>query len=154
MTCRSSYYSPGEQKVGVLYDNRLTFQSATLILTSPSSVVDDFAGRPPMRVDFTTSIQGSSSPLTLIVLHMKAFADQASYDRRQRAGAALKSYLDSFLPSSRVFVVGDWNDDVDVSITFDAGNPLPSPYENFVAAASDYAFVTRPLRAPPPASRT
>jgi hypothetical protein len=138
----SSYYSPGEQKVGVLYDNRLTFQSATLILTSSDA---DFAGRPPLRVDFTTSIQGSSTPLTLIVLHMKAFDDQASYDRRQRAGAALKSYLDSFLPSSHVLVVGDWNDDVDVSITDNAGTPLPSPYENFLADPNDYSFVTRPL---------
>jgi hypothetical protein len=138
----SSYYGPAEQKLGVLYDSRLTFQSATLILTSSAT---DFAGRPPMRVDFTTPIQGSSSPLTLIVLHMKAFEDQVSYDRRQRAGAALKSYLDSVLPSSRVFVVGDWNDDVDVSISRDGGVPLPSPYENFVAAPNDYSFITRPL---------
>ncbi|HVG63082.1 MAG TPA: putative Ig domain-containing protein [Hyalangium sp.] len=138
----SNYYSASEQKLGVLYDSRLTFQSATLILTSWAT---DFAGRPPMRVDFTTSIQGSSTPLTLIVLHMKAFDDQVSYDRRQRAGAALKSYLDSALPSSRVFVVGDWNDDVDVSITHDGGVPLPSPYENFLAAPNDYTFITRPL---------
>jgi hypothetical protein len=141
----SNFYSAGEQKLGVLYDNRLTFQSATLILTSPQSVVDDFAGRPPMRVDFTTTIQGSSTPLTVIVLHMKAFDDRASYDRRQRAGAALKSYIDSFLPFSHVLVVGDWNDDVDVSITDEGGFPLASPYDNFVTAPNDYAFVTRPL---------
>jgi hypothetical protein len=142
VTLGSNYYGPTEQKLGVLYDSRLTFQSATLILTRAAN---DFAGRPPMRVDFTTSIQGSSAPLTLIVLHMKAFADQASYDRRQRASAALKSYLDSVLPTSRVFVVGDWNDDVDVSITYDGGVPLPTPYENFVAAPNDYSFITRPL---------
>jgi hypothetical protein len=135
------YYGPTEQKVGVLYDSRLTYQSATLILTSFDN---DFAGRPPLRVDFLTRINGVNSPLTVIVLHMKAFADQTSYDRRQRAGAALKNYLDA-LPSSRVFVVGDWNDDVDQSITFSGGIPLPSPYESFNQDFNDYAFVTRPL---------
>jgi len=136
-----NYYPPNSQKLGVLYDTRLTFQSATLILTA---FANDFAGRPPLRVDFLTSIHGSESPLTVIVLHMKAFADQASYDRRQRASAALKNYLDA-LPSSRVLVVGDWNDDVDQSITFDAGIALPSPYENFNQDFNDYTFVTRPL---------
>jgi hypothetical protein len=97
-------------------------------------------------VDFTTSIHGTPSTLTVIVLHMKAFEDRASYDRRQRASVALKNYLDSTLPSGRVLVLGDWNDDVDVSISNDTtGTPLPSPYENFLAAPSAYTFITRPL---------
>ncbi|WP_224369118.1 putative Ig domain-containing protein [Hyalangium versicolor] len=143
VTLGSSYYSTSEQKPGVLYDSRLSVQSATVILTSFDS---DFGGRPPLRVDFTTSIHGATVPLTVIVLHMKAFDDQASYDRRQRASVALKNYIDSTLPSSRVFVIGDWNDDVDVSIAHDSnGIPLPTPYENFLAAPADYTFVTRPL---------
>jgi hypothetical protein len=137
-----NYYSPGEQKVGVLYDNRLSFLDAGLILTSAST---DFAGRPPMRVDFSTRIHGTASPLVVIVLHMKAFDDGDSYARRQRASAALKSYLDAVLPSHRVLVIGDWNDDVDVSITRDGGVPVASPFENFVNDPDDYAFVTRPL---------
>jgi hypothetical protein len=139
----SSYYSPGEQKLGVLYDSQLTLQDARLILTEADV---DFAGRPPLRVDFTTSIHGSDSALTVILVHMKAFEDLASYDRRQRASIALKNYLDTNLPSSRVLVLGDWNDDVDVSISHDTtGTPLPSPYDNFVSAPSAYSFVTRPL---------
>jgi hypothetical protein len=146
----SNYYGPTEQKVGVLFDSRFTFQSASLILTSAAN---DFAGRPPLRVDFLTSINGAPAPLTLIVLHMKAFADQTSYDRRQRAGTALKNYLDA-MPSSRVIVVGDWNDDVDQSITFSGGVPLPSPYESFNQDFNDYAFITRPLSLAGEASTT
>lgn len=139
----SSYYSPSSQKLGVLYNNKLVYQSATLILREAAT---DFGGRPPMRVDFLISIHGASTPLTVIVLHMKAFEDQASYDKRQRASTALKNYLDANLPTQRVFVVGDWNDDVDVSITDSTtGTPLPSPYEGFVADSSHYSFVTRPL---------
>lgn len=139
----SSYYTPSEQKVGVLYNSRLVYQSATLILREAST---DFGGRPPLRVDFLTPIHGVDTPLTVIVLHMKAFADQPSYDKRQRAGIALKNYLDANLPTQHVFVLGDWNDDVDVSITYgSSGTPLPTPYEGFVADSSHYTFVTRPL---------
>jgi hypothetical protein len=138
----SDYYSTQEQKLGVLYDSRLTFRDAGLILTESDF---DFAGRPPMRVDFATPIHGADSLLTVIVVHMKANDDRSSYDRRQRAGAALKNYLQNYLPSDRVLVVGDWNDDVDVSITHESGTPLPSPYDNFVYDPNNYAFVTRPL---------
>jgi hypothetical protein len=93
-------------------------------------------------VDFSTVIDGVSQPLVVIVLHMKAFDDQSSYDRRQGASLALKQYLDTYVPFERVLVVGDWNDDVDVSITRDAGVPLPSPYQNFVEDSADYRFVT------------
>ena len=119
------------------------YQRARLILLEASS---DFGGRPPLRVDFRTSIHGVDTPLTVIVLHMKAFDDQASYDKRQRAASALKNYLDTNLPTAYVFVLGDWNDDVDVSITDGpTGSPLPTPYEGFVADPSHYTFVTRPL---------
>ncbi|MBZ4421375.1 putative Ig domain-containing protein [Myxococcus sp. RHSTA-1-4] len=137
----SSWYSIGEQKPGILYDSSLTFQGAQLILTSQSA---DFAGRPPLRVDFT--ISGLDEPLVVIVLHMKAFADQVSYGQRQRAGSALKSYLDSLLPTERVLVIGDWNDDVDRSITRDDfGAYLASPFEPFVLDTPNYTFITRPL---------
>jgi hypothetical protein len=135
----SSWYSAGEQKVGVLFDSSLTFQSAAVILTQYN---DAFGFRPPLRVDFTTVIDGVSQPLVVIVLHMKAFSDLASYDRRQSASLALKQYLDTYLPFERVLVVGDWNDDVDESITRSGGIPLPSPYQNFVDDSADYKFVT------------
>jgi hypothetical protein len=137
----SSWYSNGEQKPGILYDSALTYRSAQLVLTSQSS---DFGGRPPLRVDF--NVRGLSEPLVVIVLHMKAFEDLTSYGQRQRAGAALKSYLDTVLPSERVLVIGDWNDDVDRSITRDgSGTYLASPYEPFVLDSPRYTFITQPL---------
>ncbi len=136
----ASWYSSSEQKVGVLFDTSLlTFKRAEVILTEHN---DDFSSRPPLRVDFSTVIDGVSQPLVILVVHMKALDDQASYDKRQRASVALKQYLDTFLPFERVLVVGDWNDDVDVSVTHSSGTPLPSPYQNFVDDPADYRFVT------------
>lgn len=139
----SSWYSTSEQKLAVLFDTAtLTFKRAEVILTEHN---DDFSSRPPLRVDFSTSIDGVSQPLVLIVVHMKALDDQASHDKRQRASVALKQYLDTYLPFERVLVVGDWNDDVDVSVTSGASGPLPSPYQNLVEDSADYRFVTDAL---------
>jgi hypothetical protein len=139
----SSWYSAGEQKPGILYDSALTLVGAQLILTSQAA---EFGGRPPLRVDFTARVQGTPVSLVVIVLHMKAFDDEVSYGQRQRSGAALKGYLDTLLPSERVLVIGDWNDDIDRSITRgDGGAYLASPFEPFVLDSASYTFITRPL---------
>ena len=65
----------------------------------------------------------------------------SSWQRRLNASNALKSYLDTTYPTQKVIVVGDWNDDVDTSIT----SGQASPYQNFVSDAADYAFPTRAL---------
>ncbi|MFY2556848.1 putative Ig domain-containing protein [Corallococcus terminator] len=137
----SSWYSFNEQKPGILYDSSLAFQHAELILTANDYA---FGGRPPLRVDFTTVINGASAPIIVIVLHMKAFADVDSHTRRQEASTALKAYLDA-LPTARVFVLGDWNDDVDRSITFSGGVYLPTPFQNFLDDPTHYTFITKVL---------
>ncbi|MFY1828962.1 lamin tail domain-containing protein, partial [Myxococcus fulvus] len=131
-------YSTSEQKPAILYDDSVTFQSAELILVESEFL---FGGRPPLRVDFT--LRGTTTPLTVIVLHMKAFADEYSHGRRLEASLGLKSYLDN-QALQNVFVIGDWNDDVDVSITTVAGVPLATPYENFTSD-SRYTFITGAL---------
>ncbi|MFP2903838.1 putative Ig domain-containing protein [Pyxidicoccus sp. 3LFB2] len=137
------WYSPGEQKPGILYDSTLTFRGAQLILTAQAA---DFGGRPPLRVDFTQRIQGTEVSLAVIVVHMKAFEDEVAYGQRQRSGAALKHYLDTGMASERVLVIGDWNDDVDRSISRgDDGTYRVSPFESFVLDSSQYTFITRPL---------
>ena len=139
----SSWYGGGEQKPGILYDSSVTFQGAELILTTDA---DEFGGRPPLRVNFTIRVRGVTEPLVVIVLHMKALDDEVSYGRRRQAALVLKNYLDTQLPSVRVLVVGDWNDDVDRSITRgDGGTYLASPFEPFVLDPTRHTFITRPL---------
>jgi hypothetical protein len=148
VTGSTSPYGTNSQKLGVLYDHTLTFQSARLILNDATNL-PDFSNRPPLRVDFTTEIQDVETPLTVIVVHMRAeSADPTGpRDARQRASAALKKYIDDNLPTQHVLVVGDWNDDVDVSITLDpnSGTPLPTPYQDFVSDSEGYTFITRAL---------
>jgi len=132
-------YSPAEQKVALLYRTQVaSVRSAQLILTGDSSLEYAFAYRPPLRVDLDLRLQdGGTEPIVVIVLHLKAYGDLASRDRRQISSAALKAYLDSTLPAEKVAVVGDWNDDLDFST---AGGT--SPFQNFLDDPARYRFVT------------
>ncbi|MBN1209015.1 MAG: hemagglutinin [Myxococcaceae bacterium] len=139
VTNGSSYYSAWEQKLAVFYKSAgVNVLNAEVILTGN---LNDFAGRPPLRVDLRITRNGASVDLVAIVVHLKAFADLSSYDRRVRAAGALKTYLDTTLPTARVIVLGDWNDDVDTSIA--AGQP--TPFKNFLDAPAEYTFLTQPL---------
>ena len=134
-----SGFSNTEQKVGILYKSSLaTLLGAKIILTANDY---DFAGRPPMEVKLRVTLNALTEDIVVIVLHMKCCTDDESYTRRLNASNALKAYLDATYPTQKVFVIGDWNDDVDVSIN--AGRP--SPFKNFVDAASSYRFPTKAL---------
>lgn len=139
VTSGSTYYSASEQKVGLIFRTSMaTVLSSRIILTGNDS---DFAGRPPLEVKLRITLNGTTEDVVFIVLHMKAFNDVASWQRRQNASIALKSYLDATYPTQKVVVVGDWNDDVDTSIT----SGQPSPYANFVSDAARYTYPTKAL---------
>ena len=134
-----SDFSNTEQKVGILYKTSVaTLLGAKIILTANDY---DFAGRPPMEVNLRVTVNGTTEDIIVIVLHAKCCTDATSYTRRQNASIALKSYLDTTYPTQKVFVIGDWNDDVDTSINIGQA----SPYKNFVDATSTYRFETKAL---------
>ena len=139
----AAYYSDfggNELKVGLIYRaGAITVDSARVILTGYDH---EFAGRPPLQVHLTVGDDSTATPLVVIVLHAKAGADAADRDRRAAGSEALLAYLDERYPAAAVLVLGDFNDDVDESIT--AGRP--SPYANFVDSAG-YAFPTAALSA-------
>lgn len=134
-----SDYNGTEQKVGILYKSSLaTVLDARIILTAYDS---DFAGRPPLQVTFRVTLNGRTEDVVVIVLHAKCCSTSDGWQRRRNASNALKSYLDANHASRKVWVVGDFNDDLDESIT----SGQPSPYENFVDDGADYAFPSAAL---------
>ncbi len=139
VTSGSAYYTASEQKLGFLYDtSKVQVNGASLILTAHDG---DFAGRPPLRVDTTVTVDGHSVDIVFIMVHLKAFADVSSRTKREIAAGHLKSYLDTNLGTREVIVMGDWNDDVDESIVCD-GTCMATPFANFVGDATDYRFLT------------
>jgi hypothetical protein len=134
-----SDFSNTEQKVGILYKSSLaTVLDARVILTANDY---DFGGRPPMQVTLRVTLNGLTEDIVVIVQHPKCCSDTTSWQRRVNASTALKSYLDTTFPTQKVWVIGDFNDDVDTSIA--PGHA--SPYANFVGDAARYRFPTQAL---------
>ncbi|MFG3040694.1 lamin tail domain-containing protein [Streptomyces sp. NPDC048330] len=142
VTNGAQYYSDfgdTEQKVALVWRaDMATLVSAKVILTGQNS---NFAGRPPVEFTLRGTFDGVTRDLVFIVLHAKAGSTQEAWNLRNPASQALKSYLDTTYPTQNVFVVGDWNDDVDTSIT----SQKASPYANFVNDVARYTFPTRAL---------
>lgn len=116
--------------------------SAQHVLTG-STYSYAFASRPPLEVVLKTKNTATPDTIYFYVLHMKALADQTSYDRRGLASGYLKTFLDAN-PKRNIVVLGDWNDDLDASTFKKSGVYQPSPYGNFVND-TNYYFTTLPL---------
>jgi endonuclease/exonuclease/phosphatase family protein len=134
-----SDFNNTEQNVGILYKTSIaTVTDARVILTANNN---DFAGRPPLQVKLRVALNGATEDIVVIVLHAKCCSDSDSWTRRRNASNALKSYLDTNFPTQKVWVIGDFNDDVDTSIT----PQHASPYANFVNDTARYRFPTKAL---------
>jgi endonuclease/exonuclease/phosphatase family metal-dependent hydrolase len=131
-------YSAREQKVALLYKKRFTVDSARLVVTEQSYA---FAGRPPMEVHLSFTEGGAPRTLVVLVAHFKAMANYDGYTRRITAANALKLFLDQTYPTRWVLVVGDLNDDIDVS-TY---QHKTSPFAPFVSDSANYRFTTDAL---------
>lgn len=142
VTNGAAYYSDfsnTEQKVGILYKTSVaSVLGAKVILTANDY---DFAGRPPLEVRLRVSLNGRTQDIVAIIFHAKAGSDSTSWQRRLNASNALKSYLDTTWPTTKVVVIGDWNDDLDTSIT----SGKASPYANFVNAPASYSTLSKAL---------
>lgn len=137
----SGSYSGGEIKVGLIFKtSAVEVKGARIIL---AELDHEFAGRPPLEVRVVLKHGGVSRAAVVIVLHAKADQQVASWERRAAAAAGLKEYLDSELADGIVLVPGDWNDDVDESIT----SGRDTPYRPFVGAAPHWIFPTAELTA-------
>ncbi len=128
-----------EQKVGLIWNAQAVTVNAARVVLVDSDF--DFAGRPPLEVEATVRVGPAPREVVVLVLHAKAGSDQDDYDRRRRAAEALQAYLDATWLDRDVWVLGDFNDDVDASIRVG----LPSPYEGFVMAAESWRFVSDEL---------
>ncbi|MDZ4698358.1 MAG: T9SS type A sorting domain-containing protein [Rhodothermales bacterium] len=128
------------QRIGFIYDTRV------IRLRSVRHILEDFetpfASRPPLQLEADVLLPDTTVVVTFIVVHMKAFSDVDSYERRVEAARRLKNHIDfTSLASKPVVILGDFNDEMDGSIT--AGRA--SPYTNFVENTADYRVVSRPI---------
>ncbi len=108
----------GAQKLALVYRKDLLRNvSGRAMMTHSSTAYNAFAsGRFPYEVSAEVKGRdGEWRSVNFIVLHAKAMADDQSCSRRVDGCRELKDSLDRYEPSARFLVLGDFNDDLDVS---------------------------------------
>ena len=99
------------------------------------------SGRLPYAITGDVMINGTTRRMMFVGMHAKANTAPTltSYERRKLDAQVLKDYLDRDFPNTPFLLMGDYNDDIDVSI-YD--NMSASSYKNFVDDPARYQFVT------------
>lgn len=103
---------------------------------------NDFAGRPPSSFYLRVQRNNQVFDFTLIVVHLKAFGDPESENRRRGAIQKLESYIRNRLQQTGsdpdYFIAGDWNDEL---------NDLPpnNVFLPFLEDTLNYRFLTEPF---------
>lgn len=127
------------QKTAFVYNTNTIDSLAAGLITSGQ---DEYAwtyGRFPLYFRF--KYKGSDQEFYAIVIHAKASDDRESYERRKQAARDLYDFLMSQKPNANILFLGDYNDDVDVSIY----NEAPSPYRPFIADTAHFWTITKAL---------
>lgn len=122
------------------------YKSATIDSVSASFTftTGDWAnGRWPYEFIFDATIGGITKRIHAVNIHGKATQNNPinDYNRRVADSQQLKTWSDANRPTQNYIILGDYNDDVDVSTV----NNLPSPYANFVNDSLNYKVVTKSL---------
>ncbi len=104
------------------------------------------SGRFPYMVTGTTTLNGITKTLRFVIVHAKANTSPTltSYNRRKAGTDSLRINLNTFYPNDNIIMLGDFNDDLDSTIT--AGiNPKLSSYKSFTDDAANFFSPTLAL---------
>ncbi|MFV8347957.1 HYR domain-containing protein [Flavobacterium sp. ZB4P13] len=146
------------QKLVVLYNTQTTKVNKTRVLFSelydniragntnlpnyPGGNSSSFfaSGRLPYLVNIETNINGVKKEINIIDIHARANSgsDISKYNMRKYDVEFLKDSLDAEYPNANFMILGDYNDDVDVSVI----TPNPSSYQKMVEDTDRYNALT------------
>jgi hypothetical protein len=104
------------------------------------------SGRYPYMLTGTTTLNGITKIIRFINVHAKANTSPTatSYARRKAGNDSLRIFLNANYPNDNIMFLGDFNDDLDSTIT--AGiNPKLSSYQQFIDDNTNFTKITRPL---------
>lgn len=114
---------------------------------SPNAYYNWSSGRFPFLMEADVTLNNATQPFEFIVLHAKAnTADYVtSYNRRMAGAAELLDTLNIQYPASNILVMGDFNDDLDKTITTKVAPDTTTSWISFKNAVSTFRLPTLPL---------
>ncbi len=133
------------QKLALVYRrSRLRNPQPRAMLGSSYTANYNFAsGRFPFEVDVQLLCRDNVwRPYSFIVLHAKAMTDGSSCSRRVAGCHELKDTLDRYFPNQAYLLLGDFNDDLDVS---NCKSATESNYAYMIDDSAHYIALTLPL---------
>lgn len=145
---------PSAQKLAFLYKTDIIkgIRSYGMLRRggSDSAYFNWSSGRFPYLFEASARLNGDSARMQFVLLHAKAntgnTADKIeSYFRRKNGAKELKDSLDAQYPYSNFLVLGDFNDDLNRTITTEMAPDTTTSYIDFVQDSADYKLLTLPL---------
>ena len=154
-----------KQKVGFIYKNKTVKPvktkvllqtihpfynggSTTALANYPNADKSRFfaSGRLPFMLIADVTIDGSTKQINIIDLHARANTSgdaQGKYDMRKFDVEVLKDTLDAQYPSANLILLGDYNDDVDFTVS--SVPTTVSTFEAYVKDTTRYKVLTQTL---------
>lgn len=164
--CSSTYSLGGvadeSQRVCFLYKKgvvdsvaaRPLLKNANLLPSYPSDPARFWAsGRLPFMFTADVNIDGVKKRVNIIGLHARANTSASTntlaerelqYRQRRYDVEVLKDSLDKFYPNDNLFIVGDYNDDVDETVSV-ITSTTESSYKKYVDDTKNYQVITKAL---------
>lgn len=104
------------------------------------------SGRFPFMLSADVTLNCVTKPVRFVLVHGKANTSPTltSYNRRKSGADTLHYTLQQNYPTDNVIILGDYNDDLDVTITAGITPPVTS-YSIFTNDADNFTAVTLPL---------
>lgn len=132
---KTSVVSPIDAECKPLFENTYNY-------TIGGSVNNWSSGRLPYQFVADITLNSVTKRLYVINVHAKSGSSTADYNRRNQDIIDLKAELDKTeYADKNIVFLGDYNDDVDASIT----SGQLSPYKSFVDDATDYTVLSKTL---------
>lgn len=103
------------------------------------------SGRYPYQMNANVTNNGITKNLNFFLLHGKAGATISDYDRRKAGVDQMKDSLDTYYPTAINIILGDFNDDLDLTIV--PGYGPVSSYTTLIKDSTDsdnYKSITLP----------
>jgi Bacterial Ig-like domain/Lamin Tail Domain/Secretion system C-terminal sorting domain len=97
------------------------------------------SGRYPFMMTADVILNGTTKRIRFVALHAKANTSPTltAYSRRKSGADDLHSYLNATYPTDNIVILGDFNDDLDSTIT-DGISPRISSYSSFTGDAANF----------------
>lgn len=135
---------PTTQKLAYIYRSNMfsniSSRAYTSTSTNPNNNFNWSSGRFPFLMEADVTVDGVSKRIAFFNIHAKADLGVATDYQRRKGGADLMAdSLNAFYPTQHFLIAGDYNDDLDFTISTTAGTAV-TPYTAFTNNSPSYSL--------------